>query len=217
MHPVLNGGVPAYGIDQAVLRAEILLEEHLADTVVLSFISDDISRTEFAYYPYGRGAKPYFQHADGQLHLRNVPVPRLEEAVDRLPTLRFLLGFSSLANFTFARTSREWWFRSPAIKQVHSDGEDVSVALLKRLDQVGRERGIPFVAVALPTDGRMGGNDRISAVVERIRTYGVQTLDLHAEFEVSPPGELTDLFRPGGHYTPAMNAWVAGRVAEFLR
>ena len=50
---VLNAGVGAYGIDQAVLRAEALLDQHDPDVVILAFISDDINRTEFSFYPMG--------------------------------------------------------------------------------------------------------------------------------------------------------------------
>ena len=58
---VLNAGVGAYGIDQAFLRAELLLDTYDPDIVILSFISDDINRTEYSYYPYGKGWKPYFE------------------------------------------------------------------------------------------------------------------------------------------------------------
>ena len=94
---VLNAGVGAYGIDQAFLRAELLLEKYDPDVVFLSFISDDIDRTEYSYYPYGRGWKPYFEYGDGSLILRNVPVPQ-EPAPRgsrrRFQTLRRALGYS---------------------------------------------------------------------------------------------------------------------------
>ena len=73
---VLNAGVSAYGIDQAVLRAERLLDQYQPDVVILSFVADDIDRTEFDYFPYGRGWKPYFELVNGSLSLRNVPVPK---------------------------------------------------------------------------------------------------------------------------------------------
>src|SRR5262245_20860415 len=73
--PVLNAGVSAYGIDQAVLRAELLLDKCHPDIVLLSFISDDIDRAEFSYFSYG-GWKPYFEFANGSITLRNVPVPQ---------------------------------------------------------------------------------------------------------------------------------------------
>ena len=73
--PVINAGVSAYGVDQAALRGELLLQRYHPTVVMLAFISDDIGRTEFSYYPWGRGWKPYFDLANGTLTLRNTPIP----------------------------------------------------------------------------------------------------------------------------------------------
>jgi hypothetical protein len=95
---VLNAGVPAYGIDQAFLRAELLLDKYDPGIVILSFISDDFSRTEYSYYPYGRGWKPYFEYENSSLVLRNVPVPHESAPPRSFPALRYALGYSSLAD-----------------------------------------------------------------------------------------------------------------------
>jgi hypothetical protein len=102
---VLNGGVGAYGIDQAFLRAELLLEQYDPDVVILAFISDDINRTEYSYYPYGRGWKPYFTYENGALSLRNVPVPQkpAPTAYRGFQTLRRALGYSLLADAVLDR------------------------------------------------------------------------------------------------------------------
>ena len=92
---MLNAGVSAYGIDQAFLRADLLLDECHPDVVILSFISDDINRTEFSYFSYG-GWKLYFEFAKGSLILRNVSVSQ-KPSPRRFQTLRRALGlqFSS--------------------------------------------------------------------------------------------------------------------------
>lgn len=100
---VLNAGVGAYGIDQAFLRAELLLDKYDPDVVILSFISNDINRTEFSYYPYGRGWKPYFEYRDGSLMLRNVPVPQEPAPPRSFQTLRRALGYSFLADAVLDR------------------------------------------------------------------------------------------------------------------
>lgn len=130
---VLNAGVPAYGIDQAVLRAEPLLDEYRPSVVILAFISDDISRTEYDYYPYGRGWKPYFELVNGALQLRNTPVPTTP-APRRFPVVRHALGYSRAADAVLSRTAFRWWRNVPPLRQVHGDGERVSVELLVRLD-----------------------------------------------------------------------------------
>jgi len=64
---VINGGVFAYGIDQAFLRARRLLDRYRFSTLIFSFISDDISRCR--YSKVGSAGKPYFDFDDGRLTL----------------------------------------------------------------------------------------------------------------------------------------------------
>ncbi len=212
---VLNAGVGAYGIDQAVLRAEPLLDEYRPDVVILSFISDDINRTEFSYYPYGRGWKPYFELANGLLSLRNVPVPE-RPAPRRLQSLRRVLGYSDLANLVLRRIAPRWWQGLPTIERIHHDGDNVSVALLARLDSLTRNRGGQFIAIALATNGRIGSNARFPGVIKRAKERGIQVFDLSTETLKLQSDTLQSLFRPGGHYSPAMNRWIAEHIAAFL-
>jgi len=212
---VLNAGVGAYGIDQAVLRAELLLDEYHPDVVILSFISDDINRTEFSSYPYGRGWKPYFEFANGSLSLRNVPVPE-KPAPRRFQTLRRVLGYSFLANAVLRRTAPRWWQNLPVVEPIHNEGENVSVDLLTRLDGLTKDRGGQFIAIALATNGRVGGNARLPNVIKRAREKGIQVLDLSTETLKLRPDQLQRLFRPAGHYSPAMNRWIADHIAAFL-
>ena len=212
---VLNAGVGAYGIDQAVLRAELLLDEYNPDVVILAFISDDINRTELSYYPFSRGWKPYFELANGSLIPRNVPVPD-NLAPRRFQSLRGILGYSLLANAVLRRTAQRWWQDRPAIGRVHNHGETVSVELIARLDSVAKTRGGQFIAVALATNGRIGTNVRLPNVIRRAREKGIKVLDLSTETLKLPADQLQNLFRPGGHYAPSMNHWVADRIAAFL-
>jgi hypothetical protein len=46
--PVLNAGVFAYGVDQAFLHAQILMQRYDPEVVLFAFISNDIDRTEFS-------------------------------------------------------------------------------------------------------------------------------------------------------------------------
>ena len=216
---VLNAGVGAYGIEQAFLRAELLLDKYDPDVVILSFISDDINRTEYSYYPYGRGWKPYFEYGNGSLVLRNVPVPQEPSppSYRRFQTLRRALGYSHLADAVLKGIARRWWQNLPVIERIHHDGEDVSVDLLVRLDSLTKSRRGQFIAIALATNGRIGGNARLPNLVKRAREKGVNVLDLSTDVLKLQPSQLQTLFLPGGHYSPAMNRSVAERIAAFLR
>ena len=143
---VLNAGVGAYGIDQAFLRAELLLDKYDPDVVILSFISDDINRTEYSYYPYGGGWKPYFEYGDGSLILRNVPVPQqpAPRGSHSFQTLRRALGYSFLANAVLDRIAPQWWHNFHDIERIHNDGENVSVDLLVRFGRSHKRPGRPI-------------------------------------------------------------------------
>lgn len=212
---VLNAGVFAYGIDQAYLRAESLLSVYEPSVVVLAFISSDIDRTQLSYYH--RAWKPYFQYGNGGLELRNVPVPRGNAGSERLPTLNRALGYSFLAWAVLMRTPLKEWYLGPHRLKNHADGARVAVELMTRLDQLVKRTGARFVAVSLATDGRIGGNDKLPGVVQRLRENGVPVLDLAAEMLRMQRERFVPMFKGKGHYSPEMNAWVAGRLAAFLR
>jgi hypothetical protein len=211
---VLNAGVSAYGVDQAVLRAERLLPTYDPSLVILSFISNDIDRTEYSHFIYGGGEKPFFEMLDGRLTLRNSPVPRSNP---RWKRIQCLLGFSMLADAILGRVAPRWWRNLPdaPITRVHRDGERVSVELIARLDSLARSRHANFVAVALAA--RVGGNERLPRVVNGLRSRGVEVLDLSAEMLNLPTDQFESLFLRGGHYTPATNRWLAERLHSFIR
>ena len=66
-------GVAGFGFDQTVLRAEALAPALHPSTIVVSFIADDLRRTEFARL--WSADKPWFDVENGALVLRGVPVP----------------------------------------------------------------------------------------------------------------------------------------------
>jgi len=216
---VLNAGVGAYGVDQAFLRAEVLLDKYDPDVVILSLISDDINRTEYSNYPYGRGWKPYFEYENGALVLKNVPVPEslAPRRHRRFQSVRHALGYSALADAVFDRLAPRWWRDLPLVEKVHHDGDRVSVDLLVRLDGLARSRRSRFVAVALATNGLVGNNARLPNLVKGAREKHVEVLDLSTELLEGQESALQKRFRPAGHYAPALNRWVAERIAAFLQ
>ena len=212
---VLNAGVPAYGIDQAVLRAESLLELYRPSVVILSFISDDVTRAEFDYYPYGRGWKPYFEIVNGALQLRNTPVPTAT-APRPFPGLRHALGYSYVADAVFRRTADRWWRNFPPVHRVHTDGERVSTELVARLAGGVRRLGGTFFVVAFATNGGLGGNRRLATAIKDFEGRGIDVLDLSSEVMDVDPETRPGLFMHDGHYAPAMNRRVAARIAAYL-
>ena len=123
--PVVNGGVFGYGLDQIVLRAERLLEDVDADTVVLGLIFDDVIRTEYAYrYAW----KPWFEVVNDALVLRGTPVPEPGEGFVPESALRRAFQWSFVVDRVFRRLDPEGWLLPSAIR-AHADGQRVSLLL----------------------------------------------------------------------------------------
>src|SRR5207249_1903579 len=70
---LINAGVPAFGLDQTVLRSEQLVQIYSPDLIIVSFIPDDVRRSEMSYF--SGHAKPYFDLDGGKLRLYPAPVP----------------------------------------------------------------------------------------------------------------------------------------------
>lgn len=210
--PVLNGGVFAYGVDQAYMRGRALIDRYDPEIVILALISSDISRAELSFYS---AWKPYFEFENGELELRNVPVPESGSPVPRHAGVRKALSYSYVLSAVLRRVADSWWTYG-RLERVHHDGDRVAVELLDSLNAFARSRNSRFVAVALGTNGRIGGNMRIEPVVQALRERGITVLDLLPEVEDLPDDSLSAMFLSRGHYTPRMNGIVAARIAAFL-
>jgi hypothetical protein len=210
---VFNAGVFAFGIDQAVLRATALLDSYRPDWVVLAFIRDDVRRAELSFYS---AWKPYFAIESGELELHNVPVPRFVRPTPRLDGLRRVLGYSLLASAISRRIAAEWWYYG-AIVEAHTDGVEVAIRLVTRLDESVRGRGARLLVVGLATGGRIGSNEGMTAILRRMADQGIPTLDLVAGIEAMIASGEPDLYMPGGHYAPRLNHWIATQVGDYLR
>jgi hypothetical protein len=210
--PVLNAGVFAYGIDQSFLRATQLLEQYRPQAVVLAFIGHDVVRNEMLYYS---AWKPYFEHADGELILRNVPVPRGPAPPPRLATLRAAVGYSLLGSAMARRIAPRWW-RPSGVVRAHRNGEVIALELLARLDSTVRAADARLLIVALGTNGRISGNRPAENVISRAGGQRLPVLDLIPDVDSLLADSLPGLFRPRGHFSPQLNRHVARRIAAIL-
>jgi hypothetical protein len=214
-HPVVNGGVFGYGIDQVVLRARRLVERVEPEWVVLAFIPDDVSRCELSVSGSG---KPYFRIVDGVLQLENQPVP--EPSPVPIGLFRRVLGYSWTVHSVMKRVVPRWWFEGRNRRErAHHDGVAVAVALLREFAEDLGRRYITLAVVAeadsqlLPEDQQMA-----AALMAALVGSGVRCLDLHPELvalRARDPAQFQALYR--GHMTALGNRWVAERIAGLLR
>jgi lysophospholipase L1-like esterase len=206
---VVNGGVPAYGMDQILLRCETLVEQVDPRLVVFAIVADDIRRCEYAY----RWAwKPYFELQDDRLHLKNQPVPAADRPEASHSALRSLLGYSRLADAVFLRTHDEWWLRGRGVIKAHDHGEAVAREILDELARLQERRGIPVVFVVIMA--RNADRELVEPVIAHARALSLAVLDIARDLQIAlaaDPGlALAD------HLSPSGNRWVAQRIEAYL-
>jgi hypothetical protein len=218
--PVFNGGVFGYGLDQAVLRAELLIEELRPKTVVISLIADDLERCEMSYrYCW----KPYFQIVNGALHRENDPVPMAPRPIS-YAVLHGALSYSYLAHAVFRRAAPSWWYLGRSETRVHHDGEKVGMLLVDRLARYAQKHSTNVLVVS-QCDGFLDA-DSLVPILAGARASGMETLDVAGELRrlLSDDEELHNQFYTnrrggliGGHHSSSGNRWVARRVAAHLK
>ena len=216
--PVLNAGVAGYGFDQIVLRAERLVPTVKPSAVVVSFIADDLRRTEMSRL--WSADKPYFDIAasdkGGTLVLRNAPLPPRTDPRRTLTLAQKALGYSYLLDFTLRRLNLlEDWFGDHIRVHPAGTGEKIACLLTERL----RDLHVPLLLVAqydpyvFKTDG---GEQR--AITGRVlacaRANGLAVLDTYDA--IAATKDTAGLYAQW-HMNDKGNALVAGIIAGALR
>lgn len=214
--PVLNGGVSAYGLDQTVLRTEVLAESHRPTAIVVSFIADDIWRLDMARV-WGRN-KPFFTLAgDGSLVLH--PATFLPA---QLSIWQRALGWSVLLQTVIGRLSwHDEWTSDDVRALPAGTGERLVCPLMRRLAGIG----VPTLVVVQyePTIWRKGdatynaNQIRLSRLVEDCAgKAGLATFDTYDVVEAGVRRDgLTAIYGPQ-HHTPDGNRLIADAVASEL-
>ena len=222
---VINGGVGAYGLDQSVLRTELLASEYQPSLVVVSFIPDDIQRCRMSVHGQ---AKPYFIVDGDQLVLQNVPVPLPEGEEAREPDwFRGVFGYSHLVDFIMRRVAFYYWLDHRVILagfrgKTRSPGDDsagsIGCLLMRHLAQLRDQRDVEIVVLAQYTKSlRPDYHEKSLFVLDCARKEGLHVLDLYdamSDARQSDPKRYNGLFR--GHMTGKGNEFVAKELMRFL-
>lgn len=204
---VVNAGMIGFGLDQAVLRAERLVETYHPDTIVVAFIPHDVRRCELSYW--SGFSKPYFD-IDGaglRLHPAEVPTP------PPFAGLRKVLAQSMALDRLFPRFLH---WQGPDALAVHDRGEEVACLLMARLAELGRRHDVRIVVLAHPQapDSTPEDVQTAATVLACAADNGLTALDLFPVFTRLPLDERQRLF--DRHLTPAGNRLVAGELAALL-
>ncbi|MFN8644251.1 MAG: hypothetical protein U0802_22305 [Candidatus Binatia bacterium] len=204
---VINAGMIGFGLDQAVLRAEQLIDVYRPDTLVVAFIPHDILRCEMSYW--SGFSKPYFEVADGSLRLHPAEVPPPVP----FASLKRLLSLSMTLDLLYPRYLH---WQGPEALAVHHQGREVACLLMERLAALARAHGTRVVVLAHPQQPATPDADRATkdAVLACARANGLLALDLFPVFEAIPADQQGEYFER--HFTAKGYRLVATELAAFL-
>ncbi|MBN9088871.1 MAG: hypothetical protein J0J01_18345 [Reyranella sp.] len=215
---VINAAMSGYGIDQMVLRAEIVAKEAKPAAIILSFIADDVRRAEMKRV-WG-AEKPYFEPVNGELVERNVPVPPSPDPRSTLDLWQRLFGWSVLLDTVL----RPWgWQYEWAIDHVrvlpHGEGERLACPLFKRLAAIG----VPVLVVAeydsfhwRDESWRRVTRKTDDAVLACAGAAGLATLDLFETIDEGVRRQGLGTIYRRGHPSPIGTELAAKRIAAEL-
>jgi GDSL-like Lipase/Acylhydrolase family len=191
---VLNGGVTGYGFDQIVLRAEQLAVRFTPSVIIVSFIEDDLTRTEMRAMWWRD--KPWFAIEDGRLVLKAAGAPDWAKLPRRIHSI---LGrcFNKLS--PTARARAQWaenrlvaalppglQHRLAYFVRAHPPGVGLEIAkrLIEQLAKLQVDRGLKVVMMAQYTpavwlDRAEATRQRhaTQAILDRATACGLATLD----------------------------------------
>jgi len=185
---VVNLGVSGYGTGQELLLLQRCFDDYRPKIVFLVYQQhDDVDNGNNQLFGYYR---PYFEIENGRPVLRGVPVPK---------SLRYYQAEyrREFASSYLLRALSVVWFglTSPRLVEV----PDPTLPLVREIRDFVSARGATLVI------GLEGGDERVRAFCAR---ESVPYLDLATALRF--PGH-------GRHWTREGHAWVAARVADYLR
>lgn len=168
-----------------MLRTEQQAQITTPTLIVVSFIADDLRRSEYRH-AWGK-EKPYFTLAtDGTLVLQNVPVPRDVDTATGLSLLQRVLGWSALAETVMRRLGMAYEWQGAGVRAIPAgSGGKLACPLMRRLSRIG----VPTLVVGLYAPSVWRLDPRPQWVIDEIRQTkqtlvcaadaGLATLDLY--------------------------------------
>lgn len=218
----INAGVNGYGLDQIVLRAGTLATQYNPKVLIVSFISDDVRRSELRRI--WDIEKPYFELQEDRLVLRNSPPPTWD-AKRELTFLQMNFGWSLVVERVWRAMEgvedEPWGHRTRALPR--GTGLKLACPLMQRMAAMG-----PPVLLVAQYDPRIWTSSRedvleqqnvAAHVLDCGRKAGLNTLDLFDVLDdVVRSRGRNALFDPDGtHHNANGNQIVANAIVEKLK
>lgn len=218
---VINGGVIAYGMDQSLLRAQQLIAIYNPDTLIYSFIPDDIYRCQLSARTGVK--KPYFVINNDKLVLKNSPVPRPALTDHGDPGIRSILGYSMFIHYYMMKYGNGmWWLRGEQWENIqehrNSTGNDIACLIVEELARIARTKGIKVYLLAQYGKNTVSGSiKRARQVLDCADPYRLTVIDLHKpllEVRDRDGREYRSFYTRQQHMTYKGNMFVAQQLNE---
>jgi hypothetical protein len=217
---VLNAGASGYGMDQAVLSAESVLQHTKVDWVILTFVPDSVFRTEYSVR-WGL-PKPLFYFTDDSMALKPPYIPsKLWERI------RGILGYSHFIDFLMdiiaPRMGIPW---NPKYDlHEHENGPDVANKLIERLvniaDSVGAKPLIVYIHYPPhpAVHPLMFHSNKLDSLIKNIKKSGIPFIDVGKMLSITfaeHPEKRESFFMPNWHFSLKANQWLANQIMKEL-
>lgn len=227
-YEVLNFGIPGYGIDQMYVLYQTIVTRYSPDMVMLGIFPEDFWRATRAFADSGH-AKPYFfLRGNGELELKNVPVPKqfalksnqfpqMYEYSDTEKTMRKSALYRFLKK-SWIRLGKNTGFMDPDLTDEWRVGQ---VILKDFVDSIKAEGSVPVI-VLLPPD-RWVKTDDDTSLHKSINRFAKRnkytTLDLTPIFrEAIAASDITEYYiQNDWHWTEKGHAIAAEQLHEFIQ
>lgn len=222
---ILNLAVPGYGVDQAILRWELMGRAYQPDFVILGIFLPDFHRNAGTWW--FDAPKPRFRIVDGELYLPDTPLPPMEDTrgnearirEELAPLLRMPRVWVAGQYVAGRIAGRLRGWREP--DTTFSEKQQLLELLIERLATDCRRRGVDLAIVTILTDYAAYPDEaRILQVIadaaDRVR---VPVLDLERFLGADPgDGAAARVFDPATqHWSAYGHARAAETIARFLQ
>lgn len=219
---VLNGGVGAYGADQIILRAEQLYKIYKPNYVILSISEESIAQVSFM--SYNGYSKPYFIDEDGQITLKNQPVPLKSEILNKNfhTTFNNIAGYFYMYSLIYKKIDPTFENYS-TLKEVKNDNDFITCRLIVNLQNELNLKKELFIFIQ--QNAQINQNKKAPLKTEKLKQcLSKNDIEYLDELNMMKKIVETDINYFLGLYTRSLNGKAIGhlsnegnkKVAEFI-
>ncbi|MAF95441.1 MAG: hypothetical protein CMM60_06775 [Rhodospirillaceae bacterium] len=233
---IYNGGVSAYGTDQAYLRYTKRFDDIKPEMSFLGYATTDLIRNLSIQRMLLMGhsdeylfLKPRFVLKSNQLELISPPETNFENLTDVLKspeTKRLLKQYDpffekcSILKQLIAITIRQCGFNIKIplrIKKLRAEALRIVFGIIKKFIEFSRQRKTDGIILFLPIfrGAYKTGND-FDTLIHMLDRHGYPYVDLRNVFSDIERHDMEDFLTPKNHYTRLSGDWISDYLSDYI-